>query len=110
MAWQQSLDHHDTFSSSDTSLLVTEQTVYVSKDNGVVQALRTSDGKSLWSYVIQERAVPTDLAYGASITFASSIAYQQALKIIANLGLQLSVFCSSMWELVNWVKSAQLLR
>lgn len=98
VVWQQSLDHHDTFSSSDTSLLVTEKAVYVSKDNGVVQALRASDGKSLWNYVIQEQAVPTDPVYGASITFASSVSYQQALKSIADLGLQLGIFCPSMWK------------
>ena len=42
--------------------------------------------------------MPTDLAYGASVTFASSVSYQQALKIIADLGLQVSAFCPSMWK------------
>jgi PQQ-like domain len=98
VAWQQPLDHHDIFSSGDTSLLVAEGIVYVSKVNGVVQAFRASDGKSLWSYVIQEQAVPTDFVYSASITFASSVSYQQALKIIADLGLHLSIFCPSMWK------------
>ncbi len=98
LAWQQPIDHHGTSSSIDTSMLVAQNIVYVSKDNGGVQALRASDGKALWSYVIQEQAVPTDLAYGASITFAASVSYQQALKTIADLGLQPSVFCPSMWK------------
>jgi outer membrane protein assembly factor BamB len=98
VAWQQPIDHHGTSSSIDTSMLVAQNVVYASKDNGGVQALRTSDGKVLWSYVIQEQAVSTDLAYGASITFAASVSYQQALKIVANLGLQSSVFCPSMWK------------
>ncbi len=97
MAWKQSLDHHNGFSSSDTSMLAVDGMVYVSKDSGVVQALRASDGKSLWSYSIQELAVPTDFVYGASITFASTVSYVQALKVIADLGLQLSVFCPDMW-------------
>ncbi|MBA2396350.1 MAG: PQQ-binding-like beta-propeller repeat protein [Ktedonobacteraceae bacterium] len=98
VAWRQSFDHHNSFSSGDTSMLVAENVVYVSKDNGVVQALRASDGKPLWSYVIQEQAVPTELAYGASITFVASVSYQQALKAIADLGLQMSAFCPSMWK------------
>ncbi len=98
LAWRQSIDHHNSISSSDTSMLVADGIVYVSKDSGVVQALRASDGKSLWSYAIQEQAVPTELAYDASVTFASSVSYQQALKIIADLGLQLSAFCPSMWK------------
>jgi hypothetical protein len=97
MAWKQSLDHHNGFSCSDTSMLAVDGMVYVSKDSGVVQALRASDGKSLWSYSIQELAVPTDFVYGASITFASTVSYVQALKVIADLGLQLSVFCPDMW-------------
>lgn len=99
LAWRQSMDHHSSFSSSDTSMLVAKDgIVYVSKDSGVVQALRASDGKSLWSYAIQEQAVPTEFAYGASVTFASSVSYQQALKTIADLGLQLSIFCPTMWK------------
>jgi hypothetical protein len=98
VAWQQTFDHHSNFSSSDTSMLVAGGTVYVSQDNGIVQAIRANDGKPLWSYTIQEQAVPTDFAYSASVTFASSVSYQQALKMIADLGLQLSVFCPSMWK------------
>ena len=98
LAWQQSLEHHNAFSNNDTSMLIADNIMYVSNDNGIVQAFRARDGKLLWSYTIQEQAVPTDLVYTASVTFASSVSYQQALKIIADLGLKLSLSCPSLWK------------
>lgn len=47
----------------------------------------------------KEQAVPTLPVYSASVTFASSIPFAQALRTITNLGLQTELLCAASWRL-----------
>ncbi|MEO8970784.1 MAG: PQQ-binding-like beta-propeller repeat protein [Ktedonobacteraceae bacterium] len=73
--------------------------VYTEAENGTVQAFRASDGMSLWQYNIAENAVPLmSPIYSAGITFTASTAYTQALRLIADFGLQTYTPCLDGWK------------
>jgi outer membrane protein assembly factor BamB len=71
--------------------------VYIGTDDGVVHAISASNGSVLWTYAIQELAVPTPPVFSASVDFSSSTTYQQALQIVTNLGLQTKLICTAGW-------------
>lgn len=98
VVWRRSISFHDTFSSNDTPEAVDDGIVYVATTNGVVQALNASTGQTLWHYVISELAVPTDPIYGGYVQFADSVSFQQATRLITDLGLQTTAFCAFQWK------------
>ncbi|MGH2496046.1 MAG: PQQ-binding-like beta-propeller repeat protein, partial [Ktedonobacteraceae bacterium] len=96
--WRRSISFHSILSSNDTPEIVDNGIVYVATTNGTVQALSASDGHTLWQYVIQELAVPTDPVYGAYVQFSDTVSYQQAMHLITDLGLQTIAFCAFQWK------------
>ncbi len=67
--------------------------VYIGGDDGKVTAMQASNGNLLWQYAIQELPVQTPPVYDASVTFAPNVSYEQALEIVANLGLKTFTGC-----------------
>ncbi len=98
VAWRRSMNFHDTLASGYTPEAVGNGILYVAMTNGSVQALDANNGHILWHYVIQELAVPTNPIYAAYIQFASTVSYQQAVRLITDLGLQTIAFCASQWK------------
>src|SRR5579859_2849172 len=98
VVWRRSISFHDTLSSNDTPEVVNNNTVYIAMTKGAVQALDASNGATLWRYVIQELAVPTNPIYAAYIQFADTVSFQQAMRLITDLGLQTIAFCASQWK------------
>ncbi|MGH2494002.1 MAG: PQQ-binding-like beta-propeller repeat protein, partial [Ktedonobacteraceae bacterium] len=96
--WRRSTSFHNILSSNDTPEVVDNGIVYVATTNGTVQALSGSDGHTLWQYVIQELAVPTDPIYGAYVHFANAVSFQQAIHLLTNLGLQTVAQCAIQWK------------
>jgi outer membrane protein assembly factor BamB len=94
VVWRRAIGFHDTLSSNDTPEAVDNGIVYVATTNGAVQALDAGNGNTLWRYVIQELAVPTNPIYAAQVQFASTVSYQQAVRLITDLGLQTFADCS----------------
>src|SRR5260370_34715470 len=72
--------------------------VYTASEDGVVQAFNGSDGHPLWRYAIQEKGQPTGVVTAAFITFTNATSYQQALRMITDLGLQTSNTCAFAWK------------
>ncbi|MDQ6662518.1 MAG: PQQ-binding-like beta-propeller repeat protein, partial [Chloroflexota bacterium] len=91
--WQRPIQGSGEGSDAGLPEVVGEGIVFIGGDDGSVQALQASDGKILWRYMIKEKAVPTEPVYSASVTFANSVSYQQALEIVTNLGLELASMC-----------------
>lgn len=98
VVWRRSIGFHDTLSSNDTPEAVDNGIVYVATTNGAVQALDAGKGQTLWHYVIQELAVPTDPIYGGYVHFSDSVSFQQAIRLITDLGLQTTAFCAFQWK------------
>ncbi len=95
--WKRDIDHHDVEMTNAVPDIVGDGMVYASTTTGVVEAISESDGHVLWRYTIQELAVPQTLAYAASIHFADSVSYTQAIRIITDLGLQTVAECTVQW-------------
>jgi outer membrane protein assembly factor BamB len=72
--------------------------IYIGSDDGVVHALRASDGNQLWHYAIPELPVPIQMpVFSANLTFTTSTTFVQALEAVTNLGLKTITFCSNGW-------------
>jgi outer membrane protein assembly factor BamB len=91
LLWQHATSTFSTWLDQAPPRTVSDDAMYVGTEDGVVDALRSSDGMLLWSYKIKEKAVPPDPVYGADITFRSSVSYEQALKLVTDLGLQTQI-------------------
>ncbi|HVB72399.1 MAG TPA: PQQ-binding-like beta-propeller repeat protein [Ktedonobacteraceae bacterium] len=98
LLWKRAINFHSTLSSADTPEFVDNGIVYVATTNGTVQALDASNGKLLWQYIIQELAVPTDPVYFAQAQFSNAITYQQAIRLITDLGLHTYANCTFDWK------------
>lgn len=96
--WRRSTSFHSTLASGETPETVDNGIVYVATTNGTVQALNASDGHTLWQYVIQELAVPTDTIYGAYVHFSDGVSFQQAIRLLTDLGLQTFANCAFQWK------------
>lgn len=96
--WKRAISFHSTLSSNSTPEAEDSGIVYIATTNGTVQALSASDGKPLWKYVIQELAVPTNPIYSANVQFSNTVSYQQAIRLISDLGLQTFADCSVQWK------------
>jgi hypothetical protein len=71
--------------------------VYIGSDDGVVHALRASDGNQLWHYAIPELPVPLPPVSNADVTFTPSTTFSQALEAVTNLGLKTIELCTNGW-------------
>jgi outer membrane protein assembly factor BamB len=71
--------------------------LYIGSDDGVVHALRASDGNQLWHYAIPELAVPVPPVFSAFLTFTPSTTFAQALEAVTNLGLKTFLQCTPGW-------------
>ncbi|HET9999652.1 MAG TPA: PQQ-binding-like beta-propeller repeat protein [Ktedonobacteraceae bacterium] len=96
--WRRAISFHNVVYSNSTPEAEDSGIVYVATTNGAVQALSASDGHTLWQYVIQELAVPTDPIYGAYVHFSSGVSFQQAIHLLTDLGLQTVVQCAVQWK------------
>ncbi len=101
LSWKQGIDFHSSLSSAGPPEVVDAGIVYVATTNGTVQALQASNGKQLWRYVIQERAVQTNPIYSALAQFSDSVTYQQAIRLVTDLGLQTFAECAFSWKLAG---------
>lgn len=98
LLWKQAILDHSTEMTGLTPQTVDGDIMYVASENGIVQALSMSNGHQLWRYAIQENGVPTGVVDSAFITFTNAISYQQALRMITDLGLQTSNTCAFSWK------------
>jgi len=96
--WRRSISFHSTLATGETPEVVDNGIIYVATTNGAVQALSASDGHTLWQYVIQELAVPTNPIYGAYLHFADGVSFQQAIHLLTDLGLQTFANCAFQWK------------
>ncbi len=96
--WRRSISFHSTLASGETPETVDNGIIYVATTNGTVQALNASDGHTLWQYVIQELAVPTDMIYDAYVHFSDGVSFQQAIHLLGDLGLQTFANCAFQWK------------
>jgi outer membrane protein assembly factor BamB len=72
--------------------------VCIGSDDGVVHALRASDGNQLWHYAIPELPVPLLMpVFNAAVTFTPSTTFSQALEAVTNLGLKTYLLCTPGW-------------
>lgn len=98
LLWKQAISDHSSEATGLTPQTVGGDIMYVASENGIVQALSMSNGHQLWRYAIQEKGVPTGVVDSASITFTNATSYQQALRMITDLGLQTSNACALSWK------------
>ena len=98
LLWKQNIPNHNTEMSGLTPETVAGTIVYVASEDGVVEAFAASNGHLLWRYAIQEKGVPTGIVDNAFITFTNATSYQQALRMITDLGLQTSNTCAFAWK------------
>jgi outer membrane protein assembly factor BamB len=98
LLWKRAISFHSTLSSNSTPEAEDSGIVYIATTNGTVQALNASDGHTLWQYVIRELAVPTNPIYSANAQFSNTVSYQQAIRLISDLGLQTFADCSFQWK------------
>ena len=98
VAWKSAITSLDSVSSAGPAEVIDDGIVYVATTKGIIQALDASNGATLWRYIIQELAVPTDPIYGAYVQFASTLSFQQGLRLITDLGLQTIAFCAIQWK------------
>jgi hypothetical protein len=101
LLWKQSIDHFATWGQGAQPYTADNGVIYVGTDRGVVQAIRGRDGVVLWRYSIPPTPVPTQPIYGAAVTFASSVPYVTALRLVTDLGLRPSRPCINVhgaWE------------
>ena len=98
LLWQRTINHPTMISSFGPPEVVADGIAFTGTEDGTVQAFRADNGNPLWRYVIQEKAVPTELVYAAYVTFTASTSYEQALSIITGLGLQTFVDCTIEWK------------
>ncbi len=96
--WQHTLAYHNSLSSNIAPQVIANDNIYVENSDGTILALHADDGKPLWHYALQEKAVPTNLVYSAYVTFTPSTSYQQALRVVTNLGLQTFADCAFSWK------------
>jgi outer membrane protein assembly factor BamB len=82
-------------------VLLSDGTIYLGGDDGVLHAYRLSDGSQLWQYKIPELAVREPPATSAAVTFSSKTSYDQAIQIVSDLGLKTFVLCASRWAPVD---------
>ncbi len=98
VAWKSSVTSLDSESSAGPAEVIGSGIAFVATTKGIVQALDASNGHTLWRYIISELAVPTDPIYGANVYFSDTTTFQQAIRLITDLGLQSIVFCASQWK------------
>jgi len=98
LLWKDSIPSHSSLMTGLTPEVVAGDIVYAASGDGVVESLNAANGRLLWRYAIQEKGMPTGVVDGAFITFTSSTSYQQALKMITDLGLQTSLPCAFSWK------------
>ena len=98
VAWKSAITSLDSVSSAGPAVVVDAGIVYIATTKGIIQALDASTGHTLWRYVIQELAVPTPPVYEAYVQFARTITYQQAIRLISDLGLQTYTECTFQWK------------
>ncbi len=98
VVWKRAISFFGTFSSNGTPDVEDAGIVYIATTNGTVQALNAGNGNTLWHYTIQELAVPTNPIYAAYVNFSDTVSFQQAIRLIADLGLQTFADCSIQWK------------
>ena len=98
VAWKSSVTSLQSESSAGPAEVIDTGIVYVATTKGIIQALDASNGQTLWRYVIQELAVPTNPIYAAYVQFSNTVSFQQAIRLITDLGLQTIAFCASQWK------------
>jgi hypothetical protein len=96
--WKQSIPNHGGEMTGLTPEAAASDILYAASEDGVVQAFNASDGYPLWRYAIQEKGQPTGVVNAAFITFTNATSYQQALRMITDLGLQTSNTCAFAWK------------
>jgi len=96
--WKQSIPNHGVDMTGLTPEAASSDIVYAASEDGVVQAFNASDGHPLWRYAIQEKGQLTGVVTAAFITFTNATSYQQALRMITDLGLQTSNTCAFAWK------------
>ncbi len=96
--WKRAISFSGTLSSNGPPEVEDNGIVYTGTSNGAVQALNANDGNTLWHYVIQELAVPTDTIYGAYVHYSDGVSFQQAIRLLTDPGLQTFANCAFQWK------------
>ena len=98
--WKYPLKNHEEGTSNTIPPeIVANGIAYIGTEDGTVHAIQAGDGKQLWHYTIQENPVPlSSPIYSAAITFKSATSYQQALRLVTDLGLQTWTACIPDWK------------
>jgi hypothetical protein len=88
LLWQRSIDAFAGWDDLSPGATLANAVLYAGTEKGVVQAIRTTDGKELWRFTVAPRAVPQEPVLSAVVSFASGVSYAQALRVLGDLGLQ----------------------
>ena len=94
LVWKRSVANYGDLTNNGSPIAVGEGVVSLGTDDGIVHTFDASSGSLLWNYAIQEKAVPSPVAYGAYLHFADSVSYQDALRMITDLGLKTFADCA----------------
>jgi outer membrane protein assembly factor BamB len=95
--WKHNTDNGEGPPGPGSPVVISGGVIYVGGSNGLLLALRVSDGQQLWQYQIAELPVQEPPVYSASVTFKSSTPYDSAIQLVSDLGLKTFAECRFTW-------------
>ncbi len=95
--WQRTTDNTEGPPGPGRPVVVGEGTIYVGGDDGVLHAFQLSDGTQRWQFKILELPVQEPPVFSALVTFSKTTTYDQAIRIVSDLGLKTFADCRSEW-------------
>lgn len=93
LLWKQPIDNFATWDRVSLPYAVAAGILFVATEKGTLQAIRAADGALLWHDSAPPPEVLSAPVYEASVTFASGVRYEQALREVTDLGLMVATLC-----------------